>query len=73
MNFHYDKETDSLYIELASGPGFDSEEVAEGVVVDYDKAGHIVGLDIEYASKHINLANIHVEGFNPAVDVHPGR
>jgi uncharacterized protein YuzE len=46
----YDKETDSLYIELSARPSVDSDEVAEGVVVDYDEAGHVVGLDIEYAS-----------------------
>ena len=72
MNFHYDKESDSLYIELSLEPSFDSEEVSEGVVVDYDKSGHIVGLDIEYASKHIALGNILVEGFSPAVNVQPG-
>jgi uncharacterized protein YuzE len=71
MNFHYDKASDSLYIQLSPNPGFDAEEVSEGVVVDYDKDGHIVGLDIEYASKHLNLANIHVEGFMPKVEVQP--
>jgi uncharacterized protein YuzE len=71
MNFHYDKASDSLYIELSAQPGFDSEEVAEGVVVDYDKEGHIVGLDIEYASKHISLSDIIVKGFSPAIDVQP--
>ena len=71
MNFHYDKESDSLYIELSPQPSFDSEEVSEGVVVDYDTAGHIVGLDIENASKHINMADIHVKGFVPSVDVQP--
>ena len=70
MNFHYDKETDSLYIELSSKPGFDAEEVAQGVVVDYDKDGRIVGLDIEDASKNFNLKSIHIEGFSPSVDVH---
>jgi uncharacterized protein YuzE len=69
MNFHYDKASDSLYIELSSNPSRDSEEVSEGVVVDYDKDGQIVGLDIEYASRHVNMQNIHVEGFLPTVDV----
>ncbi len=69
MNFHYDKASDSLYIELSANPSFESEEVAEGVVVDYDKSGQIVGLDIEYASRHVNMNKIHVEGFSPAVDV----
>jgi uncharacterized protein YuzE len=69
MNFHYDKKTDSLYIELSTKTGFDSEEVSDGVVVDYDKDGHIVGLDIEYASKHFNLSTIHVEGFKPKIEI----
>lgn len=69
MNFHYDKETDSLYIELSSQPGLDSEEVSEGVVVDYDKSGHIVGLDIENASKHFNLSSVNIKGFVPKIDI----
>jgi len=68
MLLHYDKESDSLYIQLSPNPGFDAEEVSEGVVVDYDKNGHIVGLDIEYASKHVDMKSIQVEGFLPKVD-----
>ncbi|MEQ1706579.1 MAG: DUF2283 domain-containing protein [Rickettsiales bacterium] len=71
MNFNYDKETDSLYIELSLQPSFDSEEVAEGVVVDYDKFGHIVGLDIEHASKHFNLSSMNIKGFMPKIDIQP--
>ncbi len=69
MNFNYDKETDSLYIELSPQVGFDSEEIAEGVVVDYDKSGHIVGLDIEHASKHFNLSSVNFKGFIPKIDI----
>ena len=71
MNFHYDKETDSLYIELSMQPGFDSEEVAQGVVVDYDRSGQIVGLDIEDASKHFNLSSVNIKGFVPKIDIQP--
>ena len=71
MNFNYDKETDSLYIELSLQPSFDSEEVAEGVVVDYDKSGHIVGLDIEHASKNFNLSSMNIKGFMPKIDIQP--
>lgn len=73
MDFRYDKTTDSLYIELSSNPSAESEEVAAGIVVDYDEAGRIVGLDIEDASKHINLSNIHFTGFVPKVDVQPNQ
>jgi len=67
MNLHYDKASDSLYIALSAKTGFDSEEAA-GVVMDYDKDGHIVGIDIEDASRHFNLSTIHVEGFKPKVE-----
>ncbi len=67
MNFHYDKTTDSLYIELSSKPSADSEEVSEGVVVDYDATGHIVGLDIEDASKIANLSQLVLSGFTPSI------
>ena len=68
MNFNYDKATESLYVELSPHPSPDSEEVAPGLVVDYDEKGHIVGLDIEDASKHINFSNIQFKGFTPNIN-----
>lgn len=73
MNFFYDKETDSLYIGLSPKPSVESEEVAEGIVVDYDEAGHIVGLDIEYASKNLNMKSLNIKGFSPSIEVHANQ
>jgi uncharacterized protein YuzE len=73
MNFHYDKETDSLYIELSSKHSTESEELSDGVVVDYDETGHIVGLDIESASKNFNLSSLNIKGFVPTIDIQPNR
>ena len=67
MNFYYDKTTDSLYIGLSAKTSVESEEVADGIVVDYDEAGHIVGLDIEYASKNLNMNSINIQGFKPVI------
>ena len=39
MRFKYYPETDTLYIELKETPSVESEEVSDGVVVDYDKNG----------------------------------
>lgn len=72
MNFHYDKLSDSLYIELSPKVSAESEEVAPGIVLDYDEAGQIVGLDIEHASRHTNLSQVHFTGFLPQVDLQPG-
>ena len=52
MRLSYDPETDSLYIHLIEKPGVDSDEVANGVVLDFDDEGGIVGIDVQHASKH---------------------
>ena len=55
MKFHYYPETDSLYIDLAEKTSVDSQEVAPGVVLDFDAEGHLVGIDIDHASRVVNL------------------
>lgn len=61
MKLNYDQETDSLYIDLNSMPSADSKEVADGVVVDFDKKGNIVGIDIQHASKKLDLKTLETE------------
>lgn len=58
MKLHYYPETDSLYIELKSGPGAEAREVADGVVLDLDAAGDLVGFDIDNASKRFDLSKV---------------
>ncbi len=58
MKLRYYPETDSLYIELQSGPGVEAREISPGLVVDLDAAGHVVGLDIDHASKHLDLSTL---------------
>ncbi len=62
MKLHYYPETDSLYIELQTGSGVEAREVSEGVVADFDAAGHVVGLDIDQASKHLDLSTLETVG-----------
>jgi uncharacterized protein YuzE len=58
MKFNYYQETDSLYIELSLKESSDSKEVADGVVIDFDDKGNIVGIDIDHASKIVDLSRI---------------
>jgi len=58
MKLNYYPETDSLYIDLSSKPSNESVEISEGVVIDYDDAGNITGIDIDNASHKINLNEI---------------
>jgi len=61
MKFHYYRETDSLYIELSSKPGAKSDEVAPGIVLDYDDKGHLVGIDVDHASENVDLTSLETE------------
>jgi len=58
MKLNYYPETDSLYIDLSSKPSFESSEVLEGVVLDYDEQGQIVGIDIDNASRKLDLEEL---------------
>jgi uncharacterized protein YuzE len=58
MKLHYDPETDSLYIDLCDKTSVDSEEIAPGVVVDFGEDGNAVGIDIEHASKILDLTTL---------------
>ena len=53
MKVTYDPEVDALYILLKDAPVEESDEDKPGVVLDYDKAGNVVGIEILDASKRI--------------------
>jgi uncharacterized protein YuzE len=55
MKLNYHAETDSLYIDLSEQPSTESREISEGVVLDYDAKGNLVGIDIDNASKKVQL------------------
>ena len=61
MKFHYYADTDSLYIDLVDKESTDSQEVAPGVVLDFDAQGHLVGIDIQHASETVNLSRLEAE------------
>jgi uncharacterized protein YuzE len=51
MRMRVDHAADAVYLNLTDRPIKDSEEVADGIVVDYDEEGRIVGIEILDASK----------------------
>jgi uncharacterized protein YuzE len=58
MKFLYYPETDSLYIELSKTPSVDSQEVTPDVVLDFDAEKNLVGIDLDHASKFVNLSRL---------------
>jgi uncharacterized protein YuzE len=61
MKLQYFPDTDSLYIELNPKPGADTREIADGLIVDFDAEGNVVGLDIDGASKKLDLSTLETE------------
>ncbi len=58
MRLSYDPSTDSLYIHLSEKPSVDSDEVAEGVVLDFDETGGLVGIDLQHASRQADISRL---------------
>ncbi len=58
MKLNYYPETDSLYIDLSEKTSVESREISEGVVLDYDAQGNLVGIDIDNASTKVQLKEL---------------
>ncbi len=58
MKLNYYPESDSLYIDLSEKTSIESKEIAEGIVLDYDAEGNLVGIDIDNASKKVQLKEL---------------
>lgn len=53
MKLQYDKKTNAVYLELAKGTYETSRKVNDNIVVDEDKNGKILGIEILDATKNI--------------------
>ena len=61
MKVSYYPETDSLYIDLSEQTSAESKEISEGVVLDYDRNGNLVGIDIDNASRKLKLDELEIK------------
>ena len=68
MKLNYYPDTDSLYIDLSEMESVESREVADGVVIDYDAAGNVVGIDIDHASDKVQLGRLVLNGLNTEIE-----
>jgi uncharacterized protein YuzE len=64
MKIEYSKEADALYVHFREVYVAKSKEIEEGVVIDFDQNGHIIGIEILDVSERLmpqDLANISFE------------
>jgi len=72
MKLNYYPETDSLYIDLSEQTSVESREISEGVILDYDAEGHLVGIDIDNASTKVDLRKLTVSKLPGSVETIAG-
>ncbi len=53
IRMHYDQATDAAYLRFSASTVVESEEVAPGVVLDYDSDGRMVGMEVLDARRHL--------------------
>ena len=58
MVFQYYPDTDMLYIKLADRISTESEEVAPGIVLDFDEHSRVIGIEIEDAGNLVDLSRL---------------
>jgi uncharacterized protein YuzE len=51
MKWKIDRKADALYLQLVDSSAFESQEIAPGVILDYDKDGKVVGIEVLYLSR----------------------
>mgnify|MGYP001608433316 CR=1 FL=1 len=59
MVITYDREVDALYIQLTETKPARGMDIEEGVTVDLDAQGHMVGIEILDASERLGKAQLH--------------
>lgn len=72
MRLSYYPDTDSLYIDLSGQTSVESREISEGVVLDYDERGNLVGIDIDNASIKVDLQRLVVSKLPGSVETIAG-
>lgn len=64
MEINYDKEADALYIELRKGDFAKNKKIDDFTIIDLDKQGNILGIELLDVSKRIpreSLSQLHVK------------
>ena len=66
MKLKIDKESDALYFRLDDDEIVESEEVQPGVILDFDKNGRMIGIEILSLSARFSPEKLRVVQFETA-------
>lgn len=69
MKVNYYEETDSLYIDLSTKKSIETREISPGINLDYDAQGELAGIDIDNASKKLDLKDLTINHLHAPVHI----
>ena len=64
MRIEYDREADALYIQIQEKYVAKTKEIEEGLLIDFDEANKLIGIEILSATKRFaisDIVNLHIE------------
>ncbi|MBM3256678.1 MAG: DUF2283 domain-containing protein [Candidatus Moranbacteria bacterium] len=72
MKVNYDEKSDAMYIRFSDADYYESDEVKDGIVFDYDKKGKVIAIEILNASENLpapksSFYNISLELLKPHI------
>ncbi len=66
----YDDQSDAAYIKISGSKIEESVEAEKGVILDLDKKGHLVGIEIlNFSKSSVNIRELVTGRFNSIVSV----
>jgi uncharacterized protein YuzE len=58
MRMHYDEQADALYLRLDDSKIIDSKEVQPGIVLDFNAAQQVVGIEVLRLKERVPNADV---------------
>ena len=64
MRMHYSKDADALYIRFKETEIKNTDEVNDDIIIDYDTAGNVVGIEILSVSEKADVQELVIQSFD---------
>lgn len=71
MRIHYSQEADVLYIKLKENVVDNTDEITEDIIMDYDRKGNVIAIEILSASKKADIHQLIIQAFDSVMVERP--
>ena len=71
MRIHYSHQADALYIRLKDVDITNTDEITEDIIMDFDKDGNVVGIEILSASEKADTKQLIIQAFEKVLVEQP--